>query len=193
MGENSTNKTTPIGIIVTVISGILIAIATNPDVIKGFTDASIEVLTGKKEHKKHPQETSELAKFEVHAKSESGDMYIHEYTYPDNEQPAELEFETRGNWIAIPLNVSQAEVPRGQTDANGYMDTNFSANTDKPCPDINTGALVVKGENGKCLSGGKTGSFTAEPGKTYKFSMNDNFDLYWDNQGTITVSLSNQK
>lgn len=187
MGEHSTNKKGLTGIVVTVVSGILIAIATNPDVIKRFTDASIEVLTGKKEHERHPQET--LPKLVVDAKSLTGDTYPH----PENEQPAELEYKAHGKWTAIPTDVPQPNIPKGEKDADGYTDTNFSANPDKPCPNSNTGALVVVAEDSECLSDGKTGSFTAQPGHEYRFIMNDNRQLYGDNEGIIKVTLHKKK
>lgn len=179
-----TQKNALIGSVVTVASGILITTITNPDVIKVFTDASIKVLTRNNEQKKSPKET--LEKFDVAADSETG--YI--YTHPEDEQPAKLKYNAPGKWTAIPKRVLEEGVPRGETDANGYSDADFSSNPNKPCPDLNTAALVIKGEDGQCLSSGKTGSFTAEPEHEYRFIMNDNFGLYKDNTGTINVTLS---
>ena len=172
------------GVVITVFSTIGITIMTNPDVVKGVTNTIIEVFNENNEHKKNDKEI--LKQFEVNARSKTGKMY----TYPENEQPAELEYKAEGKWTAIPLYIIEGNIPRGETDADGYKDIGFNSNDNKPCPNRNTAALVILDENGQCLDGGKFGSFQATPGDEYRFIMNDNHPKYDDNEGTIEVTLS---
>jgi hypothetical protein len=126
-------------------------------------------------------------KFQVSANSQTG----YTYTYPKNEKQAKLEYTTSGRWTAIPIDETKEIVPRGEIDADGY--TGFEPNPSKPCRDFNTGALVVKKNNNNCIAVGRTGSFDVEPGDSFTFVMNDNYRLYKDNEGEMSITLSKKK
>jgi hypothetical protein len=124
-----------------------------------------------------------LAQFSVAANLEEGYTYL----YPKNEKTAVLEYEAPDTWTAIPNKTKEADVSRGQINADGHQ--GFATNQQKPCPNMPTGALVVMNEIEQCLTGGVNNRFNAEPGHKYKFKMNDNYGLYGDNKGVMNIKL----
>lgn len=119
----------------------------------------------------------------VPATAKSGISYMY-----SGDQPARIEYEAAGAWQAIPENYQGDEfVPKGDTNANGYL--NFTTERITRCPNANIGALVVRKPSGDCVASGVKGTFYAEPGDEFAFLLNDTPDMYSDNQGMITVRL----
>jgi len=105
---------------------------------------------------------------------------------------AQVDFEARGTWLAIPEDISDSDIPetaKGYISPNG--DPNFLSNT-TTC-NVPLGALIVIGNDYKCKAYGAKGSFELEPGETVYFSMNDVDGLYTDNQGYVDIQLAVSK
>lgn len=130
----------------------------------------------------HQVESIKTETLEIYADSTKGIKY----TNKENKS-VQIKFKAKGTWLAIPENTTG--VP---DDAKGYLsakgDPNFIPNK-TPCT-APLGALIIMGEDGKCKAYGEQGTFDLEaPGSVY-FLMNDVSDLYGDNKGFITVTLS---
>ena len=170
--------TTTQGIVVSLaaILGAVVTIATILDLSPKDKDAASET------SQNDPTEIFKPETFSVPAGLTTG----YTYTYPKTEKPAKLEYVASGRWIAIPI-ATQGNMPKGEIDANGY--SGWGSNPSKPCPAVNLGALAVTTESNQCLTVGAKGSFDAEPGASYKFVMNDAFDMYKDNEGAMVITL----
>jgi hypothetical protein len=105
------------------------------------------------------------------------------------DKPVRIKFQAEGKWSIIPTNVEGNDLPKGLISANGSGD--FAANPNKLCSGFALGALVVTTKQGECIASGINGNFDLISGQTVYFSANDVKSLYGDNDGSITVHLSN--
>lgn len=127
-------------------------------------------------------EVGQSKTFQVQANDTRG----HAYQYPNDKKQATIKYKAVGSWVGIPIGTTE-NVATGPIIADGY--SGFAPNSNRPCPDSYIGALVVLTASGKCIASGQSASFTAEPGTTYHFLMNDVYEKYGDNEGNIEVTL----
>jgi hypothetical protein len=125
----------------------------------------------------------ESQRIEVDSTSEQGTPFKN----PES-KPIKVNFQADGQWSIIPTNVSENDLPKGNISPDGAGD--FSANPNKLCPGFALGALVIRGQQGKCITSGAHGTFDLRSGETVYFVANDVKNLYHDNNGSISVNLS---
>ncbi|MCG6135175.1 MAG: hypothetical protein MET45_10990 [Nostoc sp. LLA-1] len=169
----------------TTLPGILTGIAAVITAIAG-TSELIKVLNQPK-----PGNSATAQEVTVHAESMKGEFFRNK---DDKYVQVSFKANPSDKWLAIPEHI-QDEEARIPESAKGYIsakgDPNFESNS-TPCR-APLGALIIMGEDGKCIAYGEEGSFELEPRKTVFFLMNDVPGLYQDNKGSIKVSLSISK